>query len=60
MVNSLERVPVKRADAFVAFASLDPRPDDSGQHRGKRRLSKRGPAELRRLLYLAALSAAPL
>jgi transposase len=33
------------------------RPDDSGQHRGKRRLSKRGPAELRRLLYLAAMSA---
>ena len=57
LVNTLERVPVKSADAFVAFAGLDPRPDDSGQHRGKRRLSKRGPAELRRLLYLAALSA---
>jgi transposase len=57
LANTLERVPVKSADAFVAFAGLDPRPDDSGQHRGKRRLSKRGPAELRRLLYLAALSA---
>ena len=57
LVNTLERVPVKNADAFVAFTGLDPRPDDSGQHRGKRRLSKRGPAELRRLLYLAALSA---
>ncbi len=57
LVNTLERVPVKSADAFVAFTGLDPRPDDSGQHRGKRRLSKRGPAELRRLLYLAALSA---
>lgn len=45
-------------DAFVAFTGLDPRPDDSGQHRGKRRLSKRGPSELRRLLFLAALSAA--
>jgi len=57
LVNTLERVPVKSADAFVAFAGLDPRPDDSGQHRGKRRLSKRGPGELRRLLYLAAMSA---
>ena len=58
LVNALERVPIKSADAFVAFTGLDPRPDDSGQHRGKRRLSKRGPAELRRLLYLAAMSAA--
>ncbi len=57
LVNTLERVPVKSADAFVAFTGPDPRPDDSGQHRGKRRLSKRGPAELRRLLYWAALSA---
>ena len=57
LVNILERVPLKSADAFVAFTGLDPRPDDSGQHRGKRRLSKRGPSELRRLLYLAALSA---
>jgi transposase len=48
---------VKSADAFAAFTGLDPRPDDSGQRRGKRRLSKRGPAELRRLLYLAAMSA---
>jgi len=48
---------VKNADAFVAFTGLDPRPDDSGQHHGKRRLSKRGPPELRRRLYLAALSA---
>ena len=57
LVNTLERVSLKSADAFVAFTGLDPRPDDSGQHRGKRRLSKRGPGELRRLLYLAALSA---
>jgi transposase len=52
-----QRVPLKSADAFAAFTGLDPRPDDSGQHRGKRRLSKRGPAELRRLLYMAAMSA---
>jgi len=57
LVNTLERAPLKSADAFVAFTGLDPRPDDSGQHRGKRRLSKRGPSELRRLLYVAAMSA---
>jgi len=57
LVNTLERVPLKNADAFVAFTGLDPRPDESGKHRGKRRLSKRGPADLRRLLYLAAMSA---
>jgi transposase len=57
LVNTLERMPLVSADAFVAFTGLDPRPDDSGKHRGKRRLSKRGPSELRRLLYLAAMSA---
>jgi transposase len=57
LVNTLERTPLNCADAFVAFTGLDPRADDSGQHRGKRRLSKRGPAELRRLLYVAAMSA---
>lgn len=58
LVNTLERVPFKRADAFVAFTGLDPRPDESGHHIGRRRLSKRGPAELRRLLYVAAMAAA--
>ncbi|MFO0323371.1 MAG: transposase, partial [Burkholderiales bacterium] len=53
----LERLPLKSADAFVAFTGLDPRPDESGRYRGKRRLSKRGPSELRRLLYVAAMSA---
>lgn len=46
-----------RAEAFVAYTGLDPRPDDSGQHRGKRRLSKHGPALLRCLLYNAGMSA---
>ncbi len=58
LVNILERVPLRSADAFTAFTGLDPRPMESGQYRGRRRLSKRGPAELRRLLYLAAMSAA--
>ena len=58
VLNTLERVRLRSADAFVAFTGLDPRPDDSGQHRGRRRLSKRGPSELRRLFYLAAMAAA--
>jgi transposase len=45
------------ADAVVAFTGLDPRPMDSGKKRGVRRLSKRGPAEVRRLLFNAAMSA---
>ena len=43
-------------DAFVAYCGLDLRVSDSGEKRGKRTVSKRGDAELRRLLYLAAQS----
>jgi transposase len=57
VLNSLQRLPFGSADAYVAFCGLDPRPDDSGRKRGRRRLSKRGPSELRRLLYNAAMSA---
>lgn len=57
VLNTLERIPLHSADAFVAFSGLDPRPDESGHHIGRRRLSKRGPSELRRLLYVAAMAA---
>ena len=57
LTNTLERVSFRNADAFVAFTGLDPRARDSGQKSGRRRLSKRGPAELRRLLFTAAMSA---
>lgn len=53
----LSRIRFENVDALVAYSGLDPRPDDSGQKRGKRVLSKRGPAQLRRLLWLAAFSA---
>jgi transposase len=46
------------SDALIAFLGYDPRANDSGHHRGRRRLSKRGPAEMRRLLYAAAMAAA--
>lgn len=58
LLNLFTRLPAARADAIVAFTGLDPRPCDSGQKRGRRRLSKRGPGELRRLLFNAAMSAA--
>ena len=58
LVNLFSRLPSARADALVAFTGLDPRPCDSGKKRGTRRLSKRGPGELRRLLFNAAMSAA--
>jgi transposase len=45
-------------DQFVAYVGLDLRVNQSGQRRGQFGLSKHGDAELRRLLYLAAMSAA--
>jgi len=57
LLSLFTRLADARADAVVAFTGLDPRPMDSGNKRGVRKLSKRGPAELRRLLYNAASSA---
>ena len=56
LTTTLERVVFRKADAFVAFIGLDPRAKDSGCKAGRRRLSKRGPAELRRLLFNAAMA----
>lgn len=44
-------------DQFIAFLGMDVRVRDSGHFRGKRRLSKHGEPELRRLLYNAAMAA---
>lgn len=57
VANAITRRPYRHDDAFIAFIGYDPRARDSGQFRGRRFLSKRGPAELRRLLYVAAMSA---
>lgn len=43
-------------DQFVAYIGLDVQVRDSGRRQGTRRISKRGHAELRRLLYLAAMA----
>lgn len=53
----LSRFDFANADAVVAYSGLDPRPDDSGNKRGRRRLSKKGPALLRRQMYLAGFAA---
>jgi transposase len=47
----------RSSDAFVAFLGLDVRVRESGTYKGRRRLSKQGDPELRRLLYLAAMTA---
>lgn len=51
------RLAFSSADALVAYSGMDPRPCDSGTKRGRRRLTKRGPAELRRQVYLMGLAA---
>jgi transposase len=51
---ALERGEFAGPDALVAFLGLDPRPDDSGRHRGRRRLSHQGDAQARTFLFTAA------
>lgn len=51
------RIAFANADALVAYSGLDPRAQDSGQKKGRRRLSKRGPPPLRRQAYLMAKAA---
>ena len=56
LTELLSRVSFANSDALVAYSGLDPRANDSGSKRGRRRLSKRGPALLRRQMYLAAFA----
>ena len=57
LAYNFTRYPFSSSDSVVAFSGLDPRPEDSGQKRGRRKLSKRGPAEERRILFNCARSA---
>lgn len=57
LANSYQRGPFSRSDAFIAFLGLDVRVRDSGRCRGRRKLTKQGDPELRRLLYNAAMAA---
>jgi len=58
LVAALTALRFTRANSFIAYTGLDPRPDDSGTRRGRRRLTKHGHGLLRRLLYNAAMAAA--
>lgn len=53
----LARIPFASADALIAYSGIDPRPNDSGRKKGRRKLSKHGPAFLRRQWYMAGFSA---
>lgn len=57
VAHALQQLPFGNADAFIAHTGLDPRPQDSGERRGRRRLSKRGPPALRAALHMCAMSA---
>lgn len=57
LVEVLHRFKFKNADALVAHTGLDPRPYESGQKIGRRRLTHHGDSALRSLLYLAAMTA---
>lgn len=54
LVCALERGEFATSDSLVAYAGLDPRPRDSGRHRGQRKLSHQGDAGLRTILFMAA------
>lgn len=57
LVNAFHRGRFQSADALVAFLGLDVKVRDSGTQRGKRKLTKKGAAEYRRVLYMAAMAA---
>ena len=58
LTTACHRGQFQNSDAFIAFLGLDLRPHQSGTRQGRRRLSKKGDPELRRLLFLAAMQAA--
>jgi len=45
------------SDAFIAYLGMDVQVRDSGKLRGRRKLTKKGDPQLRRLLFLAAMQA---
>lgn len=54
LVCAFHRAAFASSDAFIAFLGLDIRRRESGRFKGKRKLTKWGEPELRRLLYCAA------
>jgi transposase len=60
LVATYHRGQFATVDAFIAYLGLDVRVRESGKFTGKRKLTKRGDRELRRLLFNAARTAARL
>lgn len=58
ILAALGRAQFSSASAFVGYTGLDPIANDSGEHTGRRRLSKRGDPFLRQMLFMAARGAA--
>ena len=56
LVTCFHRGTFRGIDQFIAYIGLDVRVRDSGKMRGKRKLTKRGESEMRRLLYISALT----
>ena len=57
LISTFHRGAFAGSDAFVAFIGLDVRLRESGKYKGKRKLTKCGKAEVRRLLFCAAQGA---
>lgn len=57
LVVAHHRAAFASSDSFVAYLGLDIRIRESGSFKGKRKLTKRGEPELRRLLYCASQGA---
>lgn len=57
LVATWHRGAFSNVDAFVAFLGLDVRVRQSGRWQGRRKLTKKGDGEIRRLLFNAAMQA---
>lgn len=57
MLSVLHSRPFERAGQVAAYLGVIPRIQESGQWRGRSRLSKQGPARVRAKLYMAAVAA---
>ncbi len=58
LVAIYHRGEFRRADSFIAYIGLDVRVRESGKYKGQRKLTKKGNAEVRRLLFNAARAGA--
>ena len=57
LVATWHRGDFSNVDAFIAFLGLDVRVRQSGRWQGRRKLTKKGDGEIRRLLFNAAMQA---